>query len=513
MQPKATWSYGKRWLHAVCKQQGKMGANTFIDLVCTWCLRTCDASIRLITRTLLQYDCLTTPGIWLQWSPFESIEFLEMVCTWTHTMSKSDVLGESSRDYILRVAWPFPCVLPWLSAPCLVRILACSLPSISGLVFPASLLVPPHPSLVSVAFVFERVSVSWWTIEVAFVFERFWRSFLRAFPYIIPVVLHFGHYCARRLLALRKSWPKEWATSKNEEIAVTQDVDNTQALAPVCRGGGCDGFHTPLKDKKRHDDEMFLLRTCSTWRSDFEEDLLRSCEAHTASCQSKATTGRKSIASATSVEERTLKKNSCWQCQICMEEIQIDEWKKASGHYLQQSSKQLVLMRKGGKGGNDTYKFSREAMATTSQFGPSTLAGSQVHGGWYVGSIQLNERPSVLCIQEASCWDQQWLALQHVMRSYGYRGFRTGGRKIGEKHEQRQWHRGILTFIDEKMEAIWLGECSWKGGQFHAVASSTTIVLLKLIPSCNRFGDFLEQVQRQGNWIIMGDFNEVYDGS
>ena len=144
---------------------------------------------------------------------------------------------------------------------------------------------------------------------MAFVFvERFWRSFLRAFPYIIPVVLHFGRYYARRLLALRKSWPKEWATSKNEEIAVTQDVDNTQALAPVCRGGGCDGFDTPLKDKKRHDDEMFLLRTCSTRRSDFEEDLLRSCEAHTASCQSKATTGRESIASATSVEERTRKK-------------------------------------------------------------------------------------------------------------------------------------------------------------------------------------------------------------
>ena len=184
----------------------------------------------------------------------------------------------------------------------------------------------------------------------------------------------------------------------------------------------------------------------------------------------------------------------------------------------EQSSKQLVLMRKGGKGGNDTYKFSREAMATTSQFGPSTLAGSQAHGGWYVGSIQLNERPSVLCIQEASCWDQQWLALQHVMRSYGYRGFHTGGWKIGEKHEQRPWHRGILTFIDEKMEANWLGECSWKGGQFHAIAvdklwSSTTIVLLKLIPSCNRFEDFLEQVQWQGNWIIMGDFNEVYDRS
>ena len=46
-------------------------------------------------------------------------------------------------------------------------------------------------------------------------------------------------------------------------------------------------------------------------------------------------------------------------------------------------------------------------------------------GAWrlVIGEMDPEDRPHIVAIQEASCSDEQWLGLQHVMRTHGYRGF------------------------------------------------------------------------------------------
>ena len=48
-------------------------------------------------------------------------------------------------------------------------------------------------------------------------------------------------------------------------------------------------------------------------------------------------------------------------------------------------------------------------------------------GAWrlVIGEMDPEDRPHMVAIQEASCSDEQWLGLQHVMRTHGYRGFHT----------------------------------------------------------------------------------------
>ena len=108
---------------------------------------------------------------------------------------------------------------------------------------------------------------------------------------IIPVVLHYGHYYALRMPALRKSWPKEWALTKEEEeseTAVSQDLENTQALSALCRGG-CNEFCTPVKKRKQCDIDHFL-RTCSS-RDGTVEDWLRTCDSVKGQSSAGKTTG------------------------------------------------------------------------------------------------------------------------------------------------------------------------------------------------------------------------------
>lgn len=139
---------------------------------------------------------------------------------------------------------------------------------------------------------------------------------------IVPVVLHHGHYFALRPPALRKGWPKEWAVTQAEEkeIAVSQELDNTQVLAPVCRGGGRDPLTTPVKVKPNKDDNDEMLRTCSSKeealsllrpcsraasRHTLQEDLLRTCSTKASRC-----TGVR------------------WTCPICEETMDCGEKKE-----------------------------------------------------------------------------------------------------------------------------------------------------------------------------------------
>ena len=153
-----------------------------------------------------------------------------------------------------------------------------------------------------------------------------------------------------------------------------------------------------------------------------------------------------------------------------------------------------------------------------------TINTGGLQGTWRVinmiGDMEDDERPCILCIQESSCTDPQWLGIQRVMRTYGYRGFHTGGRQTGETHGF-QWHRGVLTFIDERMKANWIGENSWEGGQWHAVVADSILIMnYYVVPRIDcitkqiaQLQDFMEQTQWRHKWVLTGDFNEVFIGS
>ena len=148
-------------------------------------------------------------------------------------------------------------------------------------------------------------------------------------------------------------------------------------------------------------------------------------------------------------------------------------------------------------------------------------------GAWRVvhlfDTLEQHERPNILCMQECSCTDEQWLGIQRVMTRNGYRGFHTGGRKLGESktNGNYQWHRGILTFVDDKLEAYWIGECSWEGGQFHAVAVDHILVMNYYVAPRGDYitqqvckcQDFWEQTSWKGKWVMAGDFNEEWEAS
>ena len=188
-------------------------------------------------------------------------------------------------------------------------------------------------------------------------------------PIVIPVVLHFGHYYGLRYPALRRSWPKEWAmTKEDEDIPLTQNVDDTQKLTALsrggehekqngkgltvdapgstedvswdinlsgfCRGGGGNSFETP---KKRKIDVEELLKTFSSRRtraSKNTEDLLRTFSTK----RSKASTkDRDDIEYMLRTPEHdqfpsTIKKgkHKVWSCPICQEEIKIEDRLKAT---------------------------------------------------------------------------------------------------------------------------------------------------------------------------------------
>ena len=156
---------------------------------------------------------------------------------------------------------------------------------------------------------------------------------------IIPVVLHNGHYYALRLPPLRKQWPKEWALTQSEEkeIAVSQEMSNTQTLAPLLRGGGKDDpLSTPKKKGKSNYDIDEMLKSCSSGVD--VEELLRSCSSSRTSlsdllrtCSSKKSKKEGSRTLCEKGQKFVRVKHSTWCCPVCEETVNIGNRIKACG--------------------------------------------------------------------------------------------------------------------------------------------------------------------------------------
>ncbi len=148
-----------------------------------------------------------------------------------------------------------------------------------------------------------------------------------------------------------------------------------------------------------------------------------------------------------------------------------------------------------------------------------------LQGAWravnLIGELPPSQRPKVVCLQESSCTDPQWQALQRVMTRSGYRGYHTGGRQLGERHQTYNWHRGVLTFISDEIESNFLGEVSWRGGQFHAVVVDRVLLFNYycapreeyITEQACKCQDYMEQIRWKGKWVLCGDFNETFSGS
>ena len=195
-------------------------------------------------------------------------------------------------------------------------------------------------------------------------------------PVVIPVVLHYGHYYGLRYPALRRTWPKEWAFTKEEEdIPMTQNVNDTQKLTAISRGGvvgqcvgkdlafdapgstedvswdinlsglyrggGSNNFETPKKRKREAED---LLRTFSTRRtkaSNGNEDLLRTFSTKRSKASAKSSDDIENMLRVCEQDQlpSTVKKahGKIWSCPICQEEIKIGDRIKSGGkitHHL-----------------------------------------------------------------------------------------------------------------------------------------------------------------------------------
>ncbi len=156
-----------------------------------------------------------------------------------------------------------------------------------------------------------------------------------------------------------------------------------------------------------------------------------------------------------------------------------------------------------------------------------TINAGGLSGTWrvahHIASLSEAEKPQIVCIQETSCNESQWMSLQKFMSAKGFRGFHTGGRQLGERHQsmQFQWHRGIVTFVDDAIASNVLGEHSWRGGQFHAVMVDRIMLVNYYVAPRDEFimqqtckcQDLMEEIQWKGRWIMMGDFNETFEAS
>ena len=135
-----------------------------------------------------------------------------------------------------------------------------------------------------------------------------------------------------------------------------------------------------------------------------------------------------------------------------------------------------------------------------------------------VDGLSLHEKPSILCVQESACNSTQWLAVTAYMQKRGYDGYHTGAREVGAVKKRKDAHRGIITFIAQSLRTRWLGDFSWSGEQFHALAISDVLyVNYYVAPSedekasqISSLEEFLVGLGWQGPWLFMGDWIEPY---
>ena len=144
---------------------------------------------------------------------------------------------------------------------------------------------------------------------------------------IVALVLHRGHYFALRYPPLRKAWPREWLVSPEEaeqNIPVTQEVEEAAELSAVCRGGGNGDDCAMTPSKTKMEDVEHMLRSFSSRGSSSKTDVAE-VERMLRTCSSIASEKK---SSTTKVIKHVLKGPTTWTCPICEEKLDLHRWKR-----------------------------------------------------------------------------------------------------------------------------------------------------------------------------------------
>ena len=130
------------------------------------------------------------------------------------------------------------------------------------------------------------------------------------------------------------------------------------------------------------------------------------------------------------------------------------------------------------------------------------------------------QRPQLVFIQEAGCSTQQWLNIFNFVKKIGYTGYATGCRQIGDR-VGHAWHRGVVTLIDEQLQANMISEESWSDGQFHLLKVGRTMICnyyvapreQSIAKQAAMLHESIQMCGWAGPWMWAGDFNEEPMGS
>ena len=153
-----------------------------------------------------------------------------------------------------------------------------------------------------------------------------------------------------------------------------------------------------------------------------------------------------------------------------------------------------------------------------------TINTGGLEGTWkvlhLVESLAAQARPDILFMQEVSCTESQWLAIQSFVKKYGFKGYMTGGRAVGGRKDGL-WHRGIITLLDDRFSSSLIHEETWEKGQFHSLKVGDTMMINSyvvpteeaIIQHVQKLEAHLVQADWCGKWLWVGDWNEEFEGS
>ena len=134
--------------------------------------------------------------------------------------------------------------------------------------------------------------------------------------------------------------------------------------------------------------------------------------------------------------------------------------------------------------------------------------------------LPAQSRPKLIHLQETSCDENQWKTLERFFKTLGYRAFHVMG-TADSKPTHGAWKRGIITAVSESLCSKWIGDHSWKQGQYLAldvngvlcVNSYTRPEDASIQTHLGLLGEFLTQLHWEGRILMGGDWNEVWPES
>ena len=117
-------------------------------------------------------------------------------------------------------------------------------------------------------------------------------------------------------------------------------------------------------------------------------------------------------------------------------------------------------------------KGKRKSKASTKPLECWTLNCGGLGGVWrflnMMNGIKWIDRPKLIQLQETSCDGEQWKSIERFLKKLGFRGYHTMG-TMDSKPVRGAWKRGVITAVSDTLKSEWIGEHSWKNGQFHAL--------------------------------------------